>query len=131
MSATNLASNQDLSVDKLQANAGSLIIAGSETTATALSGVIYFLLTSDPAKLKTLTEEVRSAFKTEEEIDFTSVNKLSYMLACLNEGMRNYATVPGALPRITPPSGVNICDRFVPGNVSYCSPGSCRGSQFR
>lgn len=105
-----------MGLDKMQANLSSLTIAGSETTATALSGVTYLLLTN-PDKLKILVDEVRSTFKTEQEMDFSSVSNLSYMLACLNEAMRLYATVPGALPRITPEGGASICDTFVPGNV--------------
>lgn len=104
-------------MEKLQANLGSLTIAGSETTATALSGVTYLLL-MHPDKLKILTDEVRSSFKSEQDMDFASVSNLSYMLACLNEAMRLYATVPGALPRITPEGGAKVCDDFVPGNVS-------------
>lgn len=59
-------------------NASLLIIAGSETTATLLSGAL-FLLTTHPEVLKQLEQEVRSAFKNDEEITLTSVGNLSYV----------------------------------------------------
>lgn len=107
-------------MESLLKNCGVLIIGGSETTATLLSGVTYLLL-QNPESLRKLAEEVRSSFETEEEINFTSVNKLSYMLACLNEALRMYPPVPGGLPRITPPGGSNVSGHFIPENVSCTS----------
>jgi cytochrome P450 len=68
-------------------NSGVMIIAGSETTATLLSGTTYFLL-KNPDKLEKLTNEIRSAFSSEEEITVTQVDQLKYMLAVFNEGFR-------------------------------------------
>lgn len=98
-------------------HASLLIIAGSETTATLLSGVTY-LLTTKPEALRRLTEEVRSTFQTEEEIDFTSVSSLQYMLACLDEALRIYPPAPLGLPRQTPKGGATIAGHFVPEDVS-------------
>ncbi|KAI3400197.1 hypothetical protein diail_4082 [Diaporthe ilicicola] len=103
----------NLDVNKLQMNSSLLIVAGSETTATLLSGVT-FLLATNPDALRRLTGEVRSAFKTEEEIDFTSVSSLQYMLACLDEALRIYPPAPLGLPRQTPKGGANIAGHYVP-----------------
>ncbi|KAM5344636.1 hypothetical protein ACJ41O_013171 [Fusarium nematophilum] len=51
---------KDIDLDKLEANSSILIMAGSETTATLLSGVTYFLMTN-PDTLEKLTDEIRSA----------------------------------------------------------------------
>ncbi|KAK1753193.1 cytochrome P450 [Echria macrotheca] len=102
-----------LTLDKLQANSAILIIAGSETTATLLSGVTYLLLTNQSA-LERLTAEIRSTFKAEAEIDFASVSTLPYLLACLDEALRLYPPVPGGLPRIVPKGGATICKNYVP-----------------
>ncbi|KAE8138900.1 cytochrome P450 [Aspergillus pseudotamarii] len=83
-----------LTIDKLTSNAETLVIAGSETTATLLSGVTYLLLTN-PEAYQTLTKEVRSAFHREEDITLGSVVKLPFMLACLDEALRMYP--PGAI----------------------------------
>ncbi|TDZ35630.1 Cytochrome P450 monooxygenase aclL [Colletotrichum trifolii] len=106
-----------LSMDQLVANGNTLIIAGSETTATLLCGVTYYLLKHGDA-LKRLTEEIRSTFKYEDEMDVVSVNQLTYMLACLSEALRVYPSVATALPRVAPEEGATICGRFVPGGTT-------------
>jgi cytochrome P450 len=57
-----------MSFDELQSNGNILIIAGSETTATPLSGITYLLL-MNPHALEKLQDEVRSTFEKEDEID--------------------------------------------------------------
>ncbi|TPX17045.1 uncharacterized protein E0L32_012302 [Thyridium curvatum] len=103
----------NLSLDRLQSNANTLIVAGSETTATLLTGVTYLLL-SHPEALKKVTAEVRTAFAAEEDITLTSVGKLTYMLACLNEAMRCYPPVPIGLPRVVGRGGTTIAGHEVP-----------------
>lgn len=63
------------------------ISAGSETTATILSGTIH-LLPQNPSALKKTTSEIRSTFSTVNEIDFTSTSKLKYTIAVLKESLR-------------------------------------------
>lgn len=92
-------------------------MAGSETTATALSAATFYLTTNQHA-LSTLAREVRSSFQDEDDIDILSVQKLPYLLAVLNEAMRMYPPVPTALPRRVPAGGDVIIGHFVPENVS-------------
>ncbi|KAI1770481.1 cytochrome P450 [Hypoxylon cercidicola] len=89
----------ELTDPELIANSDLLMVAGSETTATLLSGVTYWLLKT-PLALKRATEEVRDAFKSEDEITFHEAStKLPYMLACLEEALRIFPPVPLALSR--------------------------------
>jgi cytochrome P450 len=90
-----------------------LVLAGSETTATALTGAAYFLATHPDVQRK-LAEEVRSSFKAEGDIDYFSVNQLKYMLAVLDESMRMYPPVPSNLPRVCMPGGDVILGYRVP-----------------
>lgn len=104
-------------MDDLISNGHALLLGGSETTATLLSGITYLLLTNQSA-LKQLSREVRSSFKDEDEITITSVGTLTYMVACLNEAMRIYPPVATGLPRKVPKGGALIGDAFVPEDVS-------------
>lgn len=61
----------------LMINAMVLIVAGSDTSATLLSGLVYLLL-KNPVCLQKITHEVRSAFESEDEINFASVQGLPY-----------------------------------------------------
>lgn len=103
---------------EVAANCGFLILAGSETTATALSGVTYYLLKT-PAALQRITDEVRNAFASETEINFINASaRLPYTLACLTEGLRVYPPGPTLAPRRTPKGCMtNIAGYQVPGWV--------------
>ena len=63
----------------LMINAMVLIVAGSDTAATLLSGLLYLLL-KNPGCLQKITDEVRSAFKSEGDISFSSVQNLPYSM---------------------------------------------------
>jgi cytochrome P450 len=68
-------------------NSSLLIIAGSETTATLLSGATYHLL-KNREKHDKLVKEIRSTFAAEEEITAGRVDQLKYLLAVLSEAFR-------------------------------------------
>jgi cytochrome P450 len=103
--------------EDIESHAGLLIVAGSETTATLLSGCTFLLL-SNPNTLDKLTKEVRSTFKEESEITIASAGQLEYMLACLDEALRCYPPVPIGNPRVVPKGGRVLCGRYVPEDVS-------------
>ncbi|KAH8897600.1 cytochrome P450, partial [Thozetella sp. PMI_491] len=105
-----------LPIDQISLNATTLILAGSETTATLLSGAL-FLLGKNKDKLAELTEEVRNTFKEDTEITLSSVGRLPYMLACLNECLRMYPPVAVGMPRVVPKRGATVAGRFVPGGT--------------
>jgi len=94
-------SKEKISDAELAGNAHILFVAGSETTATLLAGVTYWMLRTPEAMQKAVAE-VRSAFDKEEDITFSSASaKLPYTLACLEEGLRMYPPVPTILLRTT------------------------------
>ncbi|KAJ5937997.1 hypothetical protein N7454_004339, partial [Penicillium verhagenii] len=107
----------NLGVNKLVSNAEILIIGGSETTASLLSGVTYLLL-QNPKAHQILKDEVRSTFASEQEINLISVNKLPYMLACLDEAMRMYPPIANGLPRVCPKGGSHILGEYIPENTN-------------
>ncbi|KAJ5889673.1 hypothetical protein N7504_010483 [Penicillium tannophilum] len=106
---------------ELYSNADILIIAGSETTATLLSGATYLLLRSPHAFAK-LKEEVRGAFKSDADVTLEACNQLVYLQACLNEALRMYPPVPVGLPRIIDAQGDTIDGHFVPGGTTVSVP---------
>lgn len=109
-----LNTKEGMMFDELAKTGGLLIAAGAETTASLLSGVTYHLL-MNPSVLAKLTGEVRNAFKTESEINMTSVDNLEYLLAVLNEALRIFPPVPDNLNRITPKEGCMIAGHYLPG----------------
>ncbi|KAH8587874.1 cytochrome P450 [Bisporella sp. PMI_857] len=98
---------------ELVSNSSILIIAGSETTATILSGVTYLLLTT-PNVMAKVVNEVRSSFSNNNEITIHSTSSLKYMIACLEEALRVYPPAPAGFPRVVPEEGDFIAGRWVP-----------------
>ena len=107
-----------LSQQEVTINASILVIAGSETTATAMAGITYWLSRS-PTALKKATEEVRRVFDSDDDISFSTANsqRMPYLAACIEEGLRMYPPTPAELPRVVEKS-MNIAGHVVPENVS-------------
>ena len=106
-----------LTLDEHHSNASVFMIAGTETTATALSGTTYHLL-QNPECMQKLTEEIRAAFTDFDDITLEDLARLKYMQAVLQEGLRMYPPVPITLPRKTPKGGIVLCGEYVPGAVA-------------
>ncbi|KAK8242211.1 isotrichodermin C-15 hydroxylase [Phyllosticta capitalensis] len=106
-----------ISRDELDSNAAVFLTAGSETTATTLSGTTYHLL-QNPEKMKKLVKEVREAFSSTNDITIEATSHLPYLLAVFNEGMRCYPPVPTGFPRVIPDSGEQVSGHFIPGSTS-------------
>ena len=106
-----------MSREEIMENSSVLIIGGSETTATLLSGATYYLL-RHPDTLQKLTNEVRDTFPDAKDMTFSSLAKLSYLHACIEESLRMYPPVPGLLPRRTGKEGDIVNGMFIPGDVS-------------
>ena len=107
----------DISDIQIAAHASDFVLAGSETTATALSCITYYLFKTPHAN-KALLEEIRSRFASYDEIDAASTAPLPYLNAVALEGMRIYPPLPIALPRVVPEGGDTIAGHFLPGGVS-------------
>ena len=107
-----------MSRPEMDSNSVLFLIAGSETTATVLSGATYLLLKNQDKYAK-LVHEIRSKFNSVSEITVEEVNKLEYMIAALQEGVRHYPPVPTGFPRVVPRGGDNISGRFIPEGVCY------------
>lgn len=104
-------------------NAELLIMRGSETTATALSGLI-FLLGHNPRSYRTLVEEIRGSFSSEEEITMRSTMPLQYLHAAVQEGLRLYPSASETPPRTSP--GALVGGYYMPKGVS-CQSSDCYG----
>ena len=107
-----------------------LITAGSETSATLLSGAIYYLL-KNPTWLEQLKLELDTAFKDESEMTLASLGKLKVLNAVLSETSRMYPPVPVMLPRKTIERDAVVCGTVIPkgcvvGVLQYAASRSSR-----
>jgi cytochrome P450 len=102
--------------DETNLTAAVILIAGSETSATVLCGAAYNLA-RNPDVQKKAQAEVRSAFKSHEDITLLSLARLPYLAAVIEESLRCFPAVPGTFPRRTGPDGDFIAGHFVPADV--------------
>lgn len=92
--------------------------AGSDTTAIALTNVLYYLI-KHPNTLNKLREEVAGALDEGEEIaPYAKVKSLPYLKACLDESLRLSPPLPRGLERKTPPQGMEILGEHIAGGVT-------------
>ncbi|PYI09546.1 cytochrome P450 [Aspergillus sclerotiicarbonarius CBS 121057] len=106
-----------LSREEMYANSQLFMVAGTETTATALSGLTYQLLLN-PDKLERITKEVRETFEQDSDIDMLRLAQMKYLNRCIEEGLRMYPPVPSGMPRVIPQEGMEICGEYMPGNTA-------------
>ena len=112
------AQKKAMSPAEIGLNMAVLIFAGSETTSSALSGIMRMLL-QNPDKLRKLVHEVRSSFAQEREISIASAGHLEYLGAVINEGLRLCPPVVIGVPRIAPIGGEWVCGQYVPEAVCF------------
>ena len=102
---------------QIAAHASDFVLAGSETTATALACITYYLFHT-PHALERLRKEIRTSFRSYEDINATTTAPLKYLTAVCQEGMRLYSPLPFALPRVVPEGGDSVDGHMLPAGVS-------------
>jgi cytochrome P450 len=105
-----------LSRTEMYANSQVFMVAGTETTATALSGLLYQLL-RNPDKMEIILKEIHETFEKESDIGMRALEHMQYLNACIEEGLRIYPPVPVGLPRVAPDDGLLVCGEHIPGKV--------------
>lgn len=107
-----------MTLDEIGENSNVLILAGSETTATLLSGATFWIL-KNPTVYSRLVREVRTKFTQEADINLLAVNYQEYLIAVLNEALRMYPPIPTGLPRIVPQGGEFIDGYYISEKVYF------------
>jgi cytochrome P450 len=108
-------SGDGMSPGEMLNNAAVMVVAGSETTSSALCGAAYLLCKF--RKMHKAVAEVREAFPAADRISLASVSRLPYLTAVIDETLRMYPAVPGQPPRVVPDGGAIVCGKFVPAKV--------------
>ncbi|MCJ1237850.1 hypothetical protein MMC14_005837 [Varicellaria rhodocarpa] len=114
-------SENNLLLPEIENSLSDFMIAGSETIATTLTSIFYFLV-RDPEIHRQVSNEVRNSFPREADITTDSVAELSLLNAVIKEAMRLCPSLPMVLPRITTEPGATVCGYWLPPGtyVSFC-----------
>ncbi|KAF2001344.1 isotrichodermin C-15 hydroxylase [Amniculicola lignicola CBS 123094] len=106
---------EGLTSDEVMLNCMLFINAASETTATALTGLVNNLL-QNPESLSKLEKEIRDS-SSASELTLKALKDLPYLNAVLKEALRMCNPIPTGHMRVTPPNGGIVSGHFVPGNT--------------
>ncbi|KAI8315129.1 hypothetical protein K4K61_002543 [Colletotrichum sp. SAR11_59] len=112
----------EVSRAELVNQSSTLIVGGSETTATCLLALAYYLL-KDRARLEKLNEEVRAAFGSVGEITGESASRLPYLNAVIEESLRIFSPASFGLPR------QRISSRYSGGRCASITPRIASGTE--
>lgn len=119
ITATMKSSDQKAAISQgeWEVNMSTIVLAGSETSSSALSGIMRELV-QNRGVLHRLTQEVRDTFEVESDITISSTGNLAYLNAVINEGLRLCPPVVIGVPRVVPKGGDTVCGQWIPGGVS-------------
>jgi cytochrome P450 len=108
--------------DEIAAESTTLIVAGSDTSSTAIASVLFYLADNKDAYSKA-AEEVRSKFFSREQIVMgASLASCTYVRACIDESLRMSPPVGSALWREVMPGGTTVDSQAVPAGVDVGVP---------
>ena len=106
-----------MTLKEIESTLNSFMIAGSEISATSLSGTTLLLIKNSD-KMERLVEEIRNTFKSSNQITMEGVSKLPYLSAVISESLRLYPSVPTGFSRVVPEGEDVISGHWVPEKVS-------------
>jgi cytochrome P450 len=95
----------------------STISGASDTTATAMTAIMFHLL-KNPETLARLQQELETSNLSRPIPTFAQVGRLPYLHATIREGMRLFPALSHPLERLVPAGGVELCGVFLPRGTS-------------
>ncbi|EPS29076.1 hypothetical protein PDE_04025 [Penicillium oxalicum 114-2] len=108
------ANGDSMNMNELSGEAATLIVAGSDTTATTLAATMFYLSQSADIYHR-VAQEVRQCFNSEDEIHAGSqLNACRLLRACIDEALRMSPPAGSALWREVEAGGITVNGRFVP-----------------
>ena len=115
-----------LSIDYVKAESMLVLLAGSDTTGTALQTLILHILSS-PRIYTRLMQEIDTA-TTSANFSLAGIPQYDdviqhcpFYIACVKESLRLYPPALGLMPRIISKGGVELCGRWIPEGTEVTS----------
>ncbi|EKG20298.1 Cytochrome P450 [Macrophomina phaseolina MS6] len=109
------------SEDALHEDSRVVIIAGSETTATTLASILYFLA-KHPEVLAKLQAHLDSVMPTPAHWTYEKAKSVTYIDDVVNEAMRLKPALLTGGYRVTPSQGLQVDEQYIPGDTNVFVP---------
>jgi cytochrome P450 len=97
------------------------IVAGADTNAITVSNICY-LLCRHPEYQRKLYDELRDLPALKGVVEDQHLLGNPYLTGIISEALRLHPPVPSGLQRLTPPEGVIIAGRYIPGHMTVTTP---------
>jgi cytochrome P450 len=115
--ATNEAGQPAYNNEDLLEEAGLIVVAGTDTTANTISG-FWFYVTRYPRVYSKLVEEIRTSFKSADDIKTgLTLSSCKYLHATIDETLRCAPSLPSDLNREVLPGGLDIEGHHLPAGT--------------
>ncbi|OKL60381.1 hypothetical protein UA08_04237 [Talaromyces atroroseus] len=112
--------NQGMSKSQIDSELIIALVAGSDTTSTAVQSTLLSIITN-PQVYNTLRAEIRRAVSSggqiSNPIQDTEAKQLVYLQACVLEGLRMFPPLSQLRERVVPPGGDTLGDFYLPGGT--------------
>ncbi|KAF8075261.1 cytochrome P450 [Lyophyllum atratum] len=111
-----------LSPEEAAADAGLMLVAGSETISQGLTALFRHII-GDPTVQTRLRAEIGAAFDEGEYVDPVRLTtQLPFLDACVQETLRMVPPLAIGPPRYSDGDGGQILDRWIPGGTTIACP---------
>lgn len=113
--------DKQISDKQLISEGATLLVAGMDTTATALTTTLYYLV-KNPDLFERLYQEVLQVMPTpKSRPPYHQLDQLPFLDACMKEGTRLATPVRSRLPRVVPVGGWISHGRAYKPGVGPCN----------
>ncbi|KAI9675995.1 MAG: hypothetical protein M1817_000738 [Caeruleum heppii] len=110
-------SKEELSLEMLQQEAVSFVGGGVDTTKNALANATYHVLANPDVQARLCTELVEAIPSASKMPSLTELEKLPYLTAVIQEGLRLSWGIPQRSPRVNPTGPIIYKDYVIPAGV--------------
>lgn len=115
--------DESLSFLNIRDHAQIYLTAGSGTTATSLTFLVWSVCKDETVRQK-LLDELRThlaALRLEDGFEYSDIKDLPYLNCVIRETLRLYSAVPTGMPRVAPKGGATLSGRFVPEGTTVAA----------
>ncbi|KKK13544.1 hypothetical protein ARAM_001717 [Aspergillus rambellii] len=112
------AESSQLPENEIAENFSAIMLAGFHTTSHAICAAICLVL-NHPETHSNLVTELRTAFKSIDDVSLEVLQKLPWLNSVITETLRIYPPVPLGGPRTSP--GAYVDGTYIPAGVEICT----------
>jgi len=123
LAAYDSSEKKDADYQWLKGDSRLTIVGGSDTTASTITFIFYYLakLPEEVAKLRAEFEPLLAASGLD-HLNPKDVAKAVHLNGVIHEALRMNPPIPSGYPRVTPAEGITIKDTYIPGGTTVVIP---------